>query len=107
MIDGLTFWFAGSGRFGARCLALLSERIPFRRVITAVPKPAGRHLLPAETPVERTALATGIEIVRTPDINSDSLILERLGAESLPAFLWLISPRSSVILSFPFRSPGA
>lgn len=101
MIDGLTFWFAGSGRFGARCLALLSERIPFRRVIAAVPKPAGRHLLPAETPVERTALATGIEIVRTPDINSDPLILERLGAEK-PSCIFVVD--FSQIIGDPFLS---
>jgi methionyl-tRNA formyltransferase len=81
MNPDLEFWFAGSGRLGARCFSLLMQRIRFRRVITAVPRPAGRKLAHSVTPVEMVASAAGVDVSRTLDISGDPVILERLQEE--------------------------
>lgn len=73
---GKPFWFAGSGSFGARCLSILSESILIDRVITAIPRPAGRNLAERVTPVETTAVQAGLCLIRTSDFNRDALLLD-------------------------------
>lgn len=64
-------WFAGSGSFGARCLSVMAESTRIDRVITAYPRPAGRHLAERKTPVESTAIRLGLPFTRTSDFTSD------------------------------------
>ena len=68
-------WFAGSGKFAARCLTALADELTFSRVVTALPKPAGRGLAERGTPVDGTAEELGIPVFRTGDINHDETIL--------------------------------
>ncbi|HRV71404.1 MAG TPA: methionyl-tRNA formyltransferase [Thermovirgaceae bacterium] len=71
---GYPVWFAGSGSFGANCLANVSEEVCISRVITAPPKPAGRKLEKRITPVESRACTLGLPITRTENINTDVII---------------------------------
>ncbi len=64
-------WCAGTGSFGARCLSVLAESTRIDRVITAYPRPAGRHLAERKTPVESAALRLGLPLSRTSDFTSD------------------------------------
>jgi len=70
-----SLWFAGSGMFAARCLTTLADELPFSKVVTALPKPAGRGLTERGTPVDGTAAELGIPVFRTGDINRDEAIL--------------------------------
>jgi methionyl-tRNA formyltransferase len=78
---GYPLWFAGSGSFGANCLAHVSGEVRISRVITAPPKPAGRNLEKRITPVESRACTLDIPVNRTDNINSDEMIREYLEKE--------------------------
>jgi methionyl-tRNA formyltransferase len=94
-------WFAGSGRFAARCLVGLAEKLPFSEVITAHPKPAGRGLTERETPVDGTASKLGIPVLRTWDINRDEAILASFEEEK-PFCVFVID--FSQMIGEPFLS---
>lgn len=98
------FWFAGSGRFAARCLEIMAEKLHFSRIITALPKPAGRSLEMKGTPVDRRASELGLPILRTGDINRDKDILS-LFLEERPFCIFVID--FSHLIGEPYLSmPG-
>jgi len=80
------FWFAGSGKFGAQCLLAIRKVLPVEVVVTAIPRPAGRHLQARETVVELTAINAGLKVLRTNDVNRDVVILELLKEKPPAAF---------------------
>jgi len=94
-------WFAGSGKFAARCLTALADELTFSRVVTALPKPAGRGLAERGTPVDGTAEELGIPVFRTGDINSDEAILGSFREEK-PFCFFVVD--FSQIIGEPFLS---
>ncbi|MDO9508206.1 MAG: methionyl-tRNA formyltransferase [Thermovirgaceae bacterium] len=82
-------WFAGSGSFGARCLSVLVESTTIVRVITAHPRPAGRHLAERETPVESAARKFDLPLTRTSDFNNDRALMDLYKGES-PACILVV-----------------
>ena len=94
-------WFAGSGRFAARCLEILAEKLPFSRVITALPKPAGRSLGERGTPVDEKASELDLPVFRTGDVNVDRDILSLFGEER-PFCIFVID--FSQLIGEPFIS---
>ena len=66
--------FAGSGEFGIPTLrALRDAGHEVVRVVTQPDRPAGRGRAMTPTPVAAEALAGGLDVVRTADINKESL----------------------------------
>jgi methionyl-tRNA formyltransferase len=73
-IDGMTILFAGSGAFGAPTLTrLIDAGARIVRVYTQPDRPAGRGKKLTPTPIAELALSRGIDVVRTADINKESL----------------------------------
>lgn len=73
-LQGLRILFAGSGEFGVPALARLIERgAVVARVYTQPDKPAGRGHKLTSTPIGQFALSRGLDLVRTEDINRESL----------------------------------
>lgn len=68
----LTAGFLGSGRFAARCLELVSERLRPEWVLTNAPKSAGRGLSMRNTPVWELAQKLGIPAYTTERLSADS-----------------------------------
>ncbi|HEY8748772.1 MAG TPA: methionyl-tRNA formyltransferase [Tepidisphaeraceae bacterium] len=66
--------FAGSGEFGVPTLSALAESgHQIVQVVTQPDRPAGRGRSFAPTPVALHALAEGLPLLRTADINAESL----------------------------------
>lgn len=66
--------FAGSGEFGLPTLRALSEAgHEVVRVVTQPDRPAGRGQALTPTPVAEAALQAGLDVVRTSDVNKESL----------------------------------
>lgn len=73
-VEGMNLIFAGSGEFGIPTLRrLLNAGAIIRRVYTQPDKPAGRGKRLCPTPLADYALRHGLEVVRTTDINAESL----------------------------------
>jgi methionyl-tRNA formyltransferase len=73
----LKIWFFGTGPFGSVCLKEIAERVPVDLVVTVTPERSGRGLKSRPSPVERTAVAEGLAVVRSRDVNTDSDLLRR------------------------------
>jgi methionyl-tRNA formyltransferase len=74
MTTPLRIIFAGSGEFGAPTLRALREAgHTLVRVITQPDRPAGRGRALTPTPIAAAALADGLDVVRTADINAERL----------------------------------
>jgi len=80
-------WFAGSGKFGARCLELLSREFSIQMVITSPPARAGRKYKKRPTPVEDLAGNIKSSIYRTASFSDDEYLLERLSEETPEAII--------------------
>ncbi|HEX4054549.1 MAG TPA: methionyl-tRNA formyltransferase [Tepidisphaeraceae bacterium] len=66
--------FTGSGEFGLPTLAaLLAAQHEIAAVYTQPDRPAGRGRKLAPTPIAQFALEHGLPLIRTPDLNSESL----------------------------------
>src|SRR5258707_244476 len=66
--------FAGSGAFGVPTLNALAEGgHEIVQVVTQPDRPAGRGRSNSPTPVAVHALAEGLRLLRTADINAESL----------------------------------
>ena len=66
--------FAGSGEFGVPALrALIDSPVRIVQVVTQPDRPAGRGREMAPTPVAHAALAANLPVLRTADLNSESL----------------------------------
>src|SRR5688572_26078507 len=66
--------FAGSGEFGLpslRAIRAAGHEVPL--VISQPDKPAGRGIRVTPTPVSQYAVAEGLTLLRTPDINREEL----------------------------------
>jgi len=73
-INGMTILFAGSGEFGAATLTrLIDAEAAIVRVYTQPDRPAGRGKKLTPTPIAQLADARGVNVVRTSDINAESL----------------------------------
>lgn len=73
-MSDLRIIFAGSGEFGLPTLrALLEAGYPVIQVISQPDRPAGRGRELTPTPVARFALDRGLNVLRTADINRESL----------------------------------
>src|SRR5438270_11894691 len=70
----LRILFAGSGEFGVPTLtALLQGAHQVVQVISQPDRPAGRGRGLTPTPLSQAALAAGLPLLRTPDINQERL----------------------------------
>jgi methionyl-tRNA formyltransferase len=66
--------FAGSGEFGAPTLRTLRDaRHDIVTLMTQPDRPAGRGRVLTPTPIAELAMELGLNVVRTPDINRESL----------------------------------
>src|SRR5262245_36885982 len=66
--------FAGSGEFGLPTLrALRDAGHEIVRVLTQPDRPAGRGRTVTPTPIAQAATEMGLDVIRTPDINDESL----------------------------------
>ncbi len=65
--------FAGSGEFGLPTLRALAERHDVIQVVSQPDRPAGRGRKLAPTPISRFALDHDLPLLRTADINAESL----------------------------------
>ena len=66
--------FAGSGEFGIPTLrALLAAGHDVMRVVTQPDRPAGRGRALTPTPLAAAALEEGLDVVRTADVNKETL----------------------------------
>lgn len=77
MTRTLKTWFFGTGPFASVCLKEIAERVPVDLVVTVTPERSGRGLKSRPSPVERTAVAEGLAVVRSRDVNTDSDLLRR------------------------------
>ena len=75
----LTVGFMGSGRFAARCLEIISERVRSAWVLTNAPKTAGRWLKLQNTPVWELAGTLGLPVHTTEKLAADRERLAWLG----------------------------
>jgi len=74
MTNVLSILFAGAGEFGAptlRALVAAGHRVPL--VITQPDKPAGRGRGVTPTPIADAAVALGLPVLKTADINAEPL----------------------------------
>ena len=89
---GISYAFAGSGRFAARCLELLAEWREPSWLITAPPRPAGRGRRATPTPfadmAERLGLLSHVPLVSTPSASKDEAVL-RLKSEVPVTFVFV------------------
>lgn len=76
MENKLTVGFMGSGRFAARCLELISQRLRPQWVVTNAPRAAGRGMKMQQTPVFDAAETLGIQTFTTEKLSADSERLE-------------------------------
>lgn len=73
-LSGLRIIFAGSGEFGLPTLrSLLEEQEQIVMVVSQPDRPAGRGRKLTPTPVGRFALERGLPLLRTEDINTETL----------------------------------
>jgi len=73
-LASLSIIFAGSGEFGAPTLRELAKsRHRLSLVVSQPDKPAGRGKTPAPTPISRLAIEHGLPLLRTADINNETL----------------------------------
>ena len=73
-MEALRLIFAGSGEFGLPTLrALLESRHEVVQVISQPDRPAGRGRGLTPTPIAQFALTSGLPLLRTDNINADSL----------------------------------
>ncbi len=75
-------WFAGTGKFGSRCLELLSEDLDIDLVITSPPARSGRKYKLIPSPVEQQARSKGHILHNTENFSEDPLLLEKLHSDS-------------------------
>ena len=73
-ISGMNILFAGSGAFGAPTLTrLIDAGAKIVRVYTQPDRPAGRGKKLTGTPIADLATQRGLDVVRTADINAETL----------------------------------
>src|SRR5437016_2907288 len=65
--------FAGSGAFGVPSLSALAERHDVRLVVSQPDRPAGRGHTVTPTPATALGSRIGLPILRTDNINAESL----------------------------------
>lgn len=65
--------FAGSGEFGAPTMRAIAAAHRIRLVVTQPDRPAGRGQALSPAPIARLAAELGLPVLRTPDINAESL----------------------------------
>lgn len=110
------YWFLGSGLFAAACFPVLSAAVPFSRIITAVPQPAGRGLRLRATPLDDAARNAGYEPEHSEKLSvegqfraalekdcPDALLVVDFGQLILPPFLDL--PRLGCLNIHPSLLP--
>ncbi|HEY7941853.1 MAG TPA: methionyl-tRNA formyltransferase [Candidatus Limnocylindrales bacterium] len=99
--------FFGSGAFAVPILDALADapETTLLAVVTAPPKPAGRHRLPTETPVARRAVARGLPVHADPAVagTADLIILADYG-RLLPAAV-VDTPRHGALNLHPSLLP--
>ena len=78
----LSLGFIGSGRFAARCLEIISERVRPLWVITNAPAASGRGLKLQDTPVFETAQKLGLPVFKTERLSADTERIEWLKANA-------------------------
>ena len=78
----LSSGFIGSGRFAARCLEMISERVRPLWVITNTPAASGRGLKLQDTPVFETAKRLGLPVYTTERLSADAERIEWLKADT-------------------------
>ncbi len=73
----------GNGFFASKCLESMSEAgTSPSLVITAPPRPSGRRgMAPSPTPVETSATELSLNVHRSSNVNSDSVLLDMLDIE--------------------------
>jgi methionyl-tRNA formyltransferase len=69
-------WFIGSGAFAAACLAHMSKRLEFEKIVTGFPTKAGRGLKECVSSVERTADDLGLPVERAGSLRGDENLVK-------------------------------
>jgi methionyl-tRNA formyltransferase len=79
----MRIWFVGGGAFAASCLARLSERFSFDKIVTGQPTKAGRGLKDRVSQVERTAEELGLAALleRTGPLSRNEKLTEIVSAD--------------------------
>lgn len=73
----MSYWFVGTGEFGALLLPHLAKKFDFAHVITKNPT-IGNRLKEEISPVERVALSLGLPLSRTERFSKDNFFIEEL-----------------------------
>src|SRR5689334_14997617 len=76
--------YFGSGAFGVPTLDRLIDEHEVAAVVTQPDRPAGRHRIPAQTPVAELAAQRGIATLKPDDVNAPAAVeeLRSIGAEA-------------------------
>ncbi|MDR1977127.1 MAG: methionyl-tRNA formyltransferase [Synergistaceae bacterium] len=73
-------WFIGSGAFAAACLAHMSKRLAFEKIITGHPTRSGRGLKECASCVEEAAGELGLSVERTGPLDRNEKLLEAVSS---------------------------
>ena len=75
--------FLGSGRFAQPILGRLAAHaaIEMVAVVTAPPRPVGRHQVETPTPVETTARELGLDVLRPARLRDPAALADIIGLE--------------------------
>jgi methionyl-tRNA formyltransferase len=69
-------WFIGSGAFAAACLAHMSKKLEFEKIVTGHPTKSGRGLKEHASCVERTAGDMGLSVERVGPLAREESLIE-------------------------------
>ncbi|MDR1622225.1 MAG: methionyl-tRNA formyltransferase [Synergistaceae bacterium] len=77
----MRIWFIGSGAFAAACLAHMSERLEFEKIVTGHPTKSGRGFKECPSCVERTVEDLGLSVERAGPLSRDENLVKAVSRD--------------------------